>query len=254
MTMSKVVTSSYRILHGKLDSIRGILKISSPSVAAIPKRFLFNQTKPPSSSQSPCPHDTLTSFANLDHRRASRTGFPEAVFGQGKTPAQIHAILDSMANDVNQLTETNNHVSPASTAIIATRIDPELYHKVLSIGPLKYGSMEYHETARIIAVRANSLSMKQEAVGTTTTTTSQSTSAQHQSVVVACAGTTDLPVAEEAAVTLSLSGVPVTRVYDCGVAGLHRIISALPKLRDPSVGCVIVCAGMDGALPSVVGG
>jgi NCAIR mutase (PurE)-related protein len=251
--MSKIVTSSYRLLHGELALLRGNLKISSPSVAAIPKRFLFNQMKQLSSSPNPSPHDVLTSFANLDHRRASRTGFPEAVFGQGKTPAQIHAILDSMANDVNQLTETNRHVSPASSAIIATRIDPELYHKVLSIGPLKYGSMEYHETARIIAVRANGLSINQESIGTTTTTT-QSTSAQQQSVVVACAGTTDLPVAEEAAVTLSLSGVPVTRVYDCGVAGLHRIISALPKLRDPNVGCVIVCAGMDGALPSVVGG
>lgn len=73
-------------------------------------------------------------------------------------------------------------------------------------------------------------------------------------VVIACAGTTDLPVAEEAAITLEAAGCGVTRVYDVGVAGLHRIINALPKLRDPEVGCVIVCAGMDGALPSVVGG
>ncbi|KAL3786563.1 hypothetical protein HJC23_006813 [Cyclotella cryptica] len=65
---------------------------------------------------------------------------------------------------------------------------------------------------------------------------------------------TDLPVAEEAAVSLSLSGAPVTHVYDCGVAGLHRIISALLKLWDPNVGCVIICAGMDEALPSVVRG
>ena len=73
-------------------------------------------------------------------------------------------------------------------------------------------------------------------------------------VVVATAGTTDIPVAEEAAGVLEEAGVSVDRVYDAGVAGLHRIIRALPKLTHPSVGCVIVCAGMDGALPSVVGG
>lgn len=73
-------------------------------------------------------------------------------------------------------------------------------------------------------------------------------------VVVATAGTTDLEVAEEAAVTLEAAGCDVDRVYDVGVAGLHRILKALPTLRHPGVGCVIVCAGMDGALPSVVGG
>lgn len=73
-------------------------------------------------------------------------------------------------------------------------------------------------------------------------------------VVVATAGTTDLPVAEETAVVLEAAGCEVERINDVGVAGLHRIIKALPRLQDPNVGCVIVCAGMDGALPSVVGG
>jgi len=73
-------------------------------------------------------------------------------------------------------------------------------------------------------------------------------------VVVACAGTTDVPVAEEAAITLEAAGCEVDRIYDVGVAGLHRIINALPRLRDDEVDCVIVCAGMDGALPSVVAG
>lgn len=76
----------------------------------------------------------------------------------------------------------------------------------------------------------------------------------NKSIVVATAGTTDLPVAEEAAVVLEAANCKVDRIYDVGVAGLHRIIGALPRLRDPNVGCVIVCAGMDGALPSVVGG
>ena len=73
-------------------------------------------------------------------------------------------------------------------------------------------------------------------------------------IVVATAGTTDLPVAEEAAVVLEAAGCEVDRITDVGVAGQHRIINALPRLQDPNVGCVIVCAGMDGALPSVVGG
>ena len=218
---------------------------SSP--AATVKRFHVTKTHQLRASQSP--DEILASFANLDHRRASRTGFPEAVFGQGKTPVQIHAILDSMANNVNQLSkDTENLANNAAKAIIATRIDKEIYDKVLEIGPLEHGAMEYHETARIISVQANSLKNNKSATSDTATAT------QQQSVVVACAGTTDLPVAEEAALTLTLSGVPVTRIYDCGVAGLHRILSALPKLRDPNVGCVIVCAGMDGALPSVVGG
>jgi len=163
-----------------------------------------------------------------------------------------------MANNVNELMEAaasendkEVFVSTTSKAIIATRVDRDVYDAVVSIGPLQHGVMEYHDTARIISVRANALENNTD---TTTTGNQDEKNISQQSVVVACAGTTDLPVAEEAALTLSLSGIPVTRIYDCGVAGLHRIISALPKLRHPNVGCVIVCAGMDGALPSVVGG
>jgi len=202
---------------------------------------------------SQSPDEILSAFANLDHSRVKRAGFPEAVFGQGKTPSQIHLILDSMANNVNEMidaaSESDGIVNSASTAIIATRIDKSVYDEVLEIGPLKNGIMQYHETAKILSVRANALN---DVDGNERTDLQFSTT--QKSVVVACAGTTDLPVAEEAALTLSLSGIQVTRVYDCGVAGLHRILTALPKLRDPSVGCVLVCAGMDGALPSVVGG
>jgi NCAIR mutase (PurE)-related protein len=222
--------------------------------------FATTPTTPPTTTTPKTPDATdeiVTSFANLDHRRALRTGFPEAVFGQGKTPVQIHTILDSMAKNVSEMVvaanaNDNRHdkvvSASSSTAIIATRIDPETFNAVKSIGPLHHAvEMEYHEIARIISVRARGVPENDD----TETATSPR---NRQSVVVACAGTTDLPVAEEAAVTLSLSGVPVTRIYDCGVAGLHRILSALPKLRHPNVGCIIVCAGMDGALPSVVGG
>ena len=168
-----------------------------------------------------------------------------------------------MAENVNKITDNEPanaedtssssstiSTSAASKAIIATRVDKDVYNAIVDIGPLQHGILEYHDTARIISVRANSI--KDDT--TTTNIDDDEENDDRPSVVVACAGTTDLPVAEEAAVTLSLSGVPVTRIYDCGVAGLHRIISALPKLRHPNVGCVIVCAGMDGALPSVVGG
>ena len=241
----------------------------------VPIRRYTHKTSTLYNNNSQSPDDILSSFANLDHRRASRTGFPEAVFGQSKTPTQIHQILDSMANNVNnQLIEEKNKASSssntteeeeevdvvsgtASKAIIATRIDPQLYQDIVNLGPLQHGVMEYYDTARIISVRANGIVIQDTTTSEKDNDNDDSSSnreQQQQSVIVACAGTTDLPVAEEAAITLSLSGIPVTRIYDCGVAGLHRIISALPKLRHPNVGCVIVCAGMDGALPSVVGG
>lgn len=235
------------------NSPRKTFAISTPS------RFFAIHTPALRSSSSnshsaPTPDEILASFANLDHRRASRCGFPEAVFGQGKTPSQIHSIVDSMAKNVNdQMREAaaqdNDSVSAASTAIITTRVDRDTFDAVVDIGPLEHGVIQYHDTARMISVIANAVAKDEDPI-----TTPDEDNGTRQSVVVACAGTTDLPVAEEAALTLSLSGVPVTRIYDCGVAGLHRIISALPKLRHPNVGCVIICAGMDGALPSVVGG
>ncbi|EJK57102.1 hypothetical protein THAOC_22893 [Thalassiosira oceanica] len=180
----------------------------------------------------------------------SPSGFPEAVFG-GKTPSQLRSILQSMTDNVNTRIESareggDKTVDEISTAIIATRVDKETYEAVVLEGPLEGGTVEYHETARIISVKADAVDDNRHVI--------ESSSSGRPSVVVACAGTTDLPVAEEAALTLSLCGIRVERVYDCGVAGLHRIIGALPRLRDPAVGCVIVCAGMDGALPSVVGG
>lgn len=175
--------------------------------------------------------NTLENFANLDHHRHKRAGFPEAVFGQGKSPKQVASILDDMARvhaDSSSQVEKN---------IIATRISPETYSE-LKTYPFSHGIMEYHETARIVTVRAP---------GATTNPTKGK-------VVIVTAGTTDLPVAEEAAVTLEAAGCVVERINDAGVAGLHRIVRNIPRLRDPDVRCIIVCAGMDGALPSVVGG
>jgi NCAIR mutase (PurE)-related protein len=125
---------------------------------------------------------------------------------------------------------------------LATRVSSEEYKELSSI-PLSHGTIKYHSTARIVSMTASGLIYQK---------TEQTD--YRKSIVVATAGTTDLPVAEEAAIVLEIANCKVDRIYDVGVAGLHRIIGALPRLRDPNVGCVIVCAGMDGALPSVVGG
>ena len=110
---------------------------------------------------------------------------------------------------------------------------------------VEHGEMTYHEMARVVSLKASSLKFKDA---------SALEKKKKNTVVVATAGTTDLSVAEEAAVVLEATGVNVDRICDVGVAGLHRIVRALPRLQDENVRCVIVCAGMDGALPSVVGG
>ena len=201
------------------------------------------------SSSAPSDMDALESFANLDHKRTNRTGFPEAVFSEGKTAKQIRDILDDMAKHVNTAVESGD-ASVAEKAILATRVNDKLY-KEISEMPLKNGTITYHETANLISMKASALDNNGVENDSSSETTKEK---ERNTVVVACAGTTDLPVAEEAALTLEAAGCKVERIYDVGVAGLHRIINALPRLRDPSNRCVIVCAGMDGALPSVVAG
>ena len=125
-----------------------------------------------------------------------------------------------------------------------------MYEEIRETCDFFHGVIEYNELARIICMHANlSTPFKKNVEGNLNNTTSSK-----KRVVVATAGTTDISVAEEAAVTLEASDIHVDRIYDVGVAGLHRIINALPTLTHPNVGCIIVCAGMDGALPSVVGG
>jgi NCAIR mutase (PurE)-related protein len=144
-----------------------------------------------------------------------------------------------------------------------------MYHILSSEHNFKNGTITYHPLARIISMHVHISPLREQTSFDDTSDCSGSKDAtilnapesnngscrsEEKRVVIATAGTTDIMVAEEAAVTLEASSVPVDRIYDVGVAGLHRILSALPKLNDPSVGCIIVCAGMDGALPSVVGG
>jgi hypothetical protein len=155
-------------------------------------------------------------YARIDNHREIRTGYPEIIFCAGKTIAQVTGIFKSM--------------SETGTNIIATRATEEMYLSVKNILP---GTIWYNE-ARIISLR----------------TREQEYPETYISVVTA--GTSDIPVAEEAAITAELLGNRVIRIYDAGVAGIHRLIDKLPEIRKSRV--VIVIAGMEGALASVVGG
>jgi NCAIR mutase (PurE)-related protein len=155
-------------------------------------------------------------FARVDHHRPLRTGFPEVVFGQGKTPEQVAAIVQSLAGRGNP--------------VLVTRTDRDAYHAVLEFSP----RAEFHEPAKAIVVPDDT---SREAV---------------EGVLVMTAGTADLPVAEEAALTATLMGCPPERINDVGVAGLHRLLSSLDVLRASRV--IVVAAGMEAALASVVAG
>ena len=160
-------------------------------------------------------------FAKLDHHRALRTGMPEVIFAESKTPAQVAAIFARMAK--------------AGGNVLATRASQEVYAAVRAAEAREQQPRaEYHELARAIT-----LSQTAAPAGKGT-------------VAVVCAGTSDLPVAEEAAVTARLMGNTVELVADVGVAGIHRLLAQKQTLQSARV--LIVCAGMEGALPTVVGG
>ncbi|MGI6766335.1 MAG: nickel pincer cofactor biosynthesis protein LarB [Lentihominibacter sp.] len=156
-------------------------------------------------------------FANIDNHRALRTGYPEAILSEGKTPEQVAEIIGYMKDS------TRN--------VMATRASREVYEEVLKVDP----EAVYFETARIILSNGNM---------------HKNPGAGHIAVVTA--GTADIPVAEEAAITAEIIGNHVDRIYDVGVAGIHRLFDKLERIQAADV--VIVIAGMDGALASVIGG
>jgi NCAIR mutase (PurE)-related protein len=161
------------------------------------------------------PYEDL-GFARIDHHRSIRQGFPEVVLGVGKTPAQIAAIAEVI-------------VRRGSTLLI-TRAGADAFDAVRERIP----TATYYADARLIALRQQDIAHG------------------HGTIAVVAAGTSDLPVAEEAARTAELMGNDVMRLYDVGVAGLHRILDERTRLATARV--VIVVAGMEGALPSVVAG
>ncbi|MFC1844960.1 nickel pincer cofactor biosynthesis protein LarB, partial [Thermodesulfobacteriota bacterium] len=157
-------------------------------------------------------------FACLDHQRALRTGFPEVVYGEDKNVEQIEAIIKAMLDK--------------SAVVMATRVSPEKAEKICK----KIEGLIYHKTARML-------------IGNTDKRVEHDCRGK---ILVISAGTSDIPVAEEALLTAHYLGHPVEKLYDVGVAGIHRVLSHREVLNRAAV--LIVVAGMEGALPSVVAG
>jgi NCAIR mutase (PurE)-related protein len=155
-------------------------------------------------------------FANADTHRHLRTGFPEVILGSGKTPEQIARLLVELAK--------------GGAPVMATRVDPEAARMVLAAVP----DARHYETARIVSLGG------------------PAPKAGRGTIAILSAGTADIPVAEEAAVTAELDGNEVVRVFDVGVAGLHRLLAHRATIEAAEV--LVVAAGMDGVLPSVTAG
>jgi NCAIR mutase (PurE)-related protein len=155
-------------------------------------------------------------YARIDHHREIRTGYPEIVYCTGKTAEQVTGIFQVMSAKENN--------------VIGTRADEKMFESVKAI----IADAVYYKDARIISIKR------------------KKTDPPASKIAVITAGTSDIPVAEEAAVTAELLGNEVLRIYDAGVAGIHRLVDKLPDIRNCRV--VIVIAGMEGALASVVGG
>lgn len=155
-------------------------------------------------------------FARIDHARTARQGFPEVIFGSGKTREQIVTIFEKLAE--------------RSANVLITRTSGDVFGEIRNV----CSEAEWHESANVIRVFRDKTEL---GIG---------------EITVVTAGTSDIPVAEEAALTAETMGNTVTRIWDAGVAGIHRILAEREILQNSRV--VIVAAGMEGALPSVVGG
>jgi hypothetical protein len=161
----------------------------------------------------------VSNFAVLDHGRAARTGMPEVVFCQGKTPEQVVAIIGRLLTIEGRALATRAAVETAAAVLAA------------------YPQAQWHTSARVISLGV---------------LPAPPSAADAPFVAVVTAGTSDIPVAEEAALTLEFLGHSARRVYDVGVAGIHRLMNRLDVLRQAQI--VIAVAGMEGALASVLGG
>ena len=198
----------------------GRLNDASPlapaNLRAILEQLAAGKVSPAEAEQSlrHLPFENL-GFANLDHHRHLRRGFPEVVFCSGKTTEQVAAIVERFA--------------AVSGHVLGTRASREQYEAAR----VRVPKLQYHELARVLYL-------------------DPTPNEKHDGVAVLAAGTSDLPVAEEAALTAELLGHRPHRIYDVGVAGLHRLMHHLPTLQHARA--IVVVAGMEGALPSVVGG
>jgi len=197
----------------------------TPSAATLSLRALFEAVREGRLDPADAEHQALAElaadpledlgFARVDHHRAIRQGFPEVIYGQGKTPSQVARIAQAIV--------ARGH------ALLVTRTDALAYGEVAKVVP----DARFHEQARIIERRVEGPRGKGV-------------------VLIAAAGTSDIPAAEEAAISAEVMGNDVDRLYDVGVAGLHRLLAERARLDRARV--VIAVAGMEGALASVVGG
>jgi len=158
-------------------------------------------------------------FAKVDHHRKKRQGFPEVVYGEGKSAVQINSIIAAIKAKDND--------------VLVTRITPEKAEAILQQHP----KLTYNATAQLLFWKNPETVSKVKTTGY---------------IAIVCAGTSDLRVAEEAAITAEVFGSEVRRIYDVGVAGIHRLFDNMEEIQQATVS--IVVAGMEGALPSVVGG
>jgi len=168
--------------------------------------------------------ESIDEFAKIDHHRAVRTGFPEVIWGPGKTPDQIAQIMIKM-RDHSDGSETDR-----ANIIMATRIEPQVFRQLKS----HIRELQYHPVPRICVLETAPPPSQLGTIGVVT------------------GGTADIPVAEEAALTAQFCGFTVERLWDVGVAGIHRLLSHRELLSQVNV--LVVVAGMEGALPSVVAG
>ncbi len=158
-------------------------------------------------------------YAKVDHHRQLRAGFPEVIFCKGKSPEQVAGIAERIVS--------------RGSALLATRAELPAFKAVKR----KIKEAKYHPDAKVITCKSKDCAEKPKTLGF---------------IAVICAGTSDVPVAEEAAITAEVMGNRVERIYDVGVAGIHRLFSHIDLIRTASA--LVVVAGMEGALPSVVGG
>lgn len=173
------------------------------------------------------PHYEDLGFAKIDHHRIERKGFPEVIYCQGKTSEQIAKIASRIAHRGHD--------------VLATRADGKAFEAIKKLLP----RAEYHEVARIVTVKQKRTEHRKPCLP------AGRQKADHR-VLIVTAGTSDIPVAEEAAVTAEYLGLKIERLNDVGVAGIHRLLKNIKILKRASV--IIAVAGMEGALPSVIGG
>jgi hypothetical protein len=197
------------LLHAVADGSR-TAEDAARALETLPFAEVAEADPPPDGSATGRVH------TRVDHHRAVRTGFPEVIFSQGKTPQQVAAIAEEILSH--------------GDVLLATRATPEQHAAVRAVAQ----EAVWHETAHLIVVDRRAIPLREG------------------HVVVATGGTADIPVAEEAATCAEVMGCRVTRLFDVGVAGLHRLLAHADTLR--SARAIVAVAGMEGALPSLVAG